>query len=382
MYKQIIVNEERLGKDRVAEYCLKAKSFLESLDLPPCLGVCYRDDDLSPIGKILSGYENYVIFGTGGSSLTGQVIKSITGNKIVHLFDNLDPETFDISCFDPNTTLLIVVSKSGETLETLAQLASVRGWPSKNILVVTEDKDSTLKRLVGRFSLKFIPHPKDIGGRFSAFSINGAIPCYICGLDPLELRGAGKRVIESRIDDIAIGAAVLALCIKDGLSIMPLITYGDKIRALMDWLVQLICESLGKGGSGIMAVNVRGAVYQHSQLQLFLAGPKDKYFNIFSVNNFNKNVSLGNEYTHGLLKSDLMSKVFFSEYKAAFDVLSGTGSPVRSIILDNVSIESIGAIFAHFMLETIASAHLLEIDVFNQPDVDKIKAILKREVRG
>lgn len=376
MYTQKFFNTEYFGKNKFKEFSETAKNFLQHLILPDSLKICYESKDIDNIRDIIhNNYKDYIIFGTGGSSLAGQVIKEFFDVRHIHFFDNIDPQTFNITDFNPFSTLLIIISKSGETLETLSQVAAIpENWPTKNILIITEEKSSRLNTLAHKFNIRSLPHP-NIGGRFSAFSFTGVIPCLIGGLDPVKLRSGGLYVIENKLDDVAHGAALLALSIINKLPIMPLITYNDRCKHLMSWLVQLFSESLGKDGQGITPMPVHGTVYQHSLLQLFLDGPKDKFFNIFhSSYDFNV-ISTKNQFS--IVKPDTLNQVYKEECSAALSVLTATKLPTREIIINSPSEHALGGIFSHFILETIACAHLVNVNPTDQPGVEKIKIILK-----
>lgn len=381
MYTQKFFNTEYFGKNKFEEFSAIAKKFLQDFDLPDALKICYENKDVEKAKDIINNnYKDYIIFGTGGSSLAGQVIKEFFDVRHIHFFDNIDPQTFKITGFDPFSTLLIIISKSGETLETLSQVAALpENWPTENIVIVTEEKLSRLNTLAHKFNIKLLPHSKTIGGRFSVFSFTGVIPCIIGGLDPMKLRLGGIEVIENRLNDVAHGAALLALSIIKKLPIMPLITYNDKCRNLMDWLVQLFAESLGKDEHGITPMPVYGTVYQHSLLQLFLDGPKDKFFNIFhSSYDFNI-ISTKNQFS--MVKPDTLNQVYKEECSSALSVVTQTKLPTREFIINSASEHALGGIFAHFILETIACAHLVNINPMDQPGVEKIKVILKKLLR-
>lgn len=377
MYKQTFFNKNFFNESELTQAIERSHIFLQENKLPESLKICFASDDLKEISTITDlNYDHYVIFGTGGSSLIGQLISSITSCTKISFFDNIDPDNFSLDKFNLSKTLFIFISKSGETIETLSQLYSI---PSKisneNILIITEDKNSTLRNIAENFKIKFLPHPNNIGGRFSAFSITGILPCYISGFDPIKFRQGAIYAIENKLEEISISAAILAMAIKYKISIMPIINYGTKLEKLSSWLIQLISESLGKDGFGITPLQALGTIYQHSQLQLFLDGPKDKYFNIIYSEQITKNIGLNSRYNINN-KSGTMSDIFNLARNSAIEVLKDTLMPVRVIALDNLYEESIGAFLSASMLEIITCAHLLGINPFNQNAVEKIKKLI------
>lgn len=375
MYTQKIFNVERFDKKSLDSYSEQAKEILKNMALPPFLKICneYNMPELNNTAH----YKKYIILGTGGSSLIGQVIKQIFVADNLYFFDNVDPESFAISELLSHETLLVVISKSGNTLETIAQLSAIPdNFPSENIIIVTQDSDSILKSFSVANCIKCIDHPKDIGGRFSAFTFNGAFPCMIANASVQKFHQGAVSAYENRIEEIADVAACTAMSIKSGLNIMPLITYSDKMRCLMSWLSQLIAESLGKDSIGITPMPVYGTVYQHSQLQLFLDGPKDKFFNVFYKTSSKDEIALGKG-KFAVIKNKTMQEIFLAECSAAIKVLSETGLPVRTICVDTLDEYTLGELLSHFMLEIVATAGILGINPYDQPGVEKIKVILR-----
>lgn len=407
MFEQKLFNLDYFDNGKWAELYSEAKNFLASYVMPPALSICERSDDIDAVKKLLpNGYKRYLILGTGGSSLAGQVMKSVFGTDRLYFFDNVDPDSF-FAPFLTDCAALIVISKSGETLETLVQLSAIIDkFNANDILIITEDKDSRLRRISQRLGTKFFPHPSDIGGRFSAFSVVGALPCLLSGGDPTLLRRGALGLISSGLDEVARSAATLAMCSGPGsqINIMSLISYSDVLRPILEWIVQLVSESLGKGGIGVTPTCSSGTVYQHSMLQLFLDGKKDKYFNVFSVKNRQTEVGDGavvvkrgraatirvDSVSSAFVNYDLaldqglaglavsgMRQAFEAERVAALKVLTDSGAPIREFVVDSLNEDSLGGFFAHFMLETIVCAHLLNINPFDQPAVEKIKTLLK-----
>lgn len=375
MYTQNIFNTDRFDKVLLASYSDKAAHILKSMEMLPFLKIC-TSQDTSTLSSI-KHYKKYIILGTGGSSLIGQVIKQIFVANNLYFFDNVDPESFPISELLSHETLLVVISKSGNTLETIAQLSAIPdNFPSENIIIVTQNSDSILKSFSIKHGIKCIDHPKDIGGRFSAFTFNGTFPCMIANASVQKFHQGAVSAYENRIEEIADVAACTAMSIKSGLNIMPLITYSDKMRCLMSWLSQLIAESLGKDSIGITPMPVYGTVYQHSQLQLFLDGPKDKFFNVFYKTSSKDRIDLGAG-RFSIIKNKTMQEIFLSECSAAIEVLSKTGMPLRTICVDELDEYTLGELLSHFMLEIVATAGILGINPYDQPGVEKIKVILR-----
>jgi glucose-6-phosphate isomerase len=153
--------------------------------------------------------------------------------------------------------------------------------------------------------------------------------------------------------------------------------YADQLRLFALWYCQLWAESLGKEGKGTTPVAALGTVDQHSQLQLYLAGPKDKFFTLIAPRWEGKGDEIESalvpEFTH-----KTMGDLFSAELKATYETLKRNHCPVRLITLDKMGEESLGALMMHFIIETILTSYLEEVNAFDQPAVEEGK-ILARE---
>jgi len=178
------------------------------------------------------------------------------------------------------------------------------------------------------------------------------------------------------------GPAGIALAESKGKSISVLLAYCDRLQRLTHWYVQLWAESLGKEGKGTTPLAALGPVDQHSQLQLFIAGPRDKLFTIVTVGATGQGPRIDGELAKlagepgfsGKTIGDLVA----AEGRATAETLVKNGCPVRTIHIDRLDEESLGELMMHFMLETIIAAHLLGIDAFDQPAVEEGKVLAKK----
>ena len=370
--------------------------FFKELTQLDCFNIVKHSEDLSalddPRFKKWCGLKNFVIFGTGGSSLGGQVIHSIANSyeKNLKFVSNLDPGSLEnlLDCTDFDRTGFLVISKSGETLETICQLLVTmdatkysRDFKDK-FVIVTEDKNSTLQQIANQNKFLCFDHPNTIGGRYSVFSLVGMIPAILCGLDPRAIRTGGRRVLDNFGNStykIQEGADFVFRNFEKGICNHVSFIYSDRLRIFGNWLAQLYAESTGKEGKGITPLTAIGSVDQHSQLQLYLDGPQDKCFTFFyekqerSLIIRNENLPAKFEY----LRDKSVAEVFSSQCEATQKVLIENGFNVRRIEFPPVSADNIGALFMHFMLEVACVCKLMEIDPFNQPAVERGKIITK-----
>jgi glucose-6-phosphate isomerase len=218
----------------------------------------------------------------------------------------------------------------------------------------------------------------------------GLLPAAMIGLDIGAIRaGAGLALAPVLAKKppaqvpAALGAALsIALAESKGKSINVLFAYCDRLQRLTHWYVQLWAESLGKGGKGTTPLAALGPVDQHSQLQLFIAGPRDKLFTVVTVGTAGQGPHMDGELAKlagepgfsGKTIGDLVA----AEGRATAETLAKNGCPVRTFHIDRLGEESLGELMMHFMLETIVAAHLLGIDAFDQPAVEEGKVLAKK----
>jgi glucose-6-phosphate isomerase len=266
------------------------------------------DAALPVVDTFAKGASDIFIYGMGGSCLGGQVLAQLIGygtpafawpksGPRLHFFDNLDAQSLDaaLSNVDLRTTRFVVISKSGGTPETasqaLASLAALEkaggGKDAKHhFLFITEPKSSPMRRLAERLGAPVIEHPPAVGGRYSALTVVGLVPARLAGLDVKAFRAGAKTVMDPILAGAkaadsapALGAALAVTCAEErGVVVNVMMPYLDRLERFAMWYRQLWAESLGKQGKGTTPVRALGPVDQHSQVQLYLDGPKDKLF--------------------------------------------------------------------------------------------------------
>jgi glucose-6-phosphate isomerase len=158
--------------------------------------------------------------------------------------------------------------------------------------------------------------------------------------------------------------------------------YCDRLERFTRWYVQLWAESLGKDGKGTTPVPALGPVDQHSQVQLFIAGPRDKLFNVVTVGAAGKGPRMDAELAKRAGESDFAGKTIgdltAAEGRATAETLANNGCPVRTFHMERLDEAALGELLMHFMLETIVAAHLMGIDAFDQPAVEEGKVLAKK----
>jgi len=383
----------------------------------PLLRLPERKDDLEAleaVAKKLQEGTDIMFLGTGGSSLGGQTLAQLGDFGVqglsamrkeprVHFLDNLDPITLGAALqhLPLKTTRFVAISKSGGTAETLMQtmaaMAALKAAGVKklgeHLFGLTEPagpgRRNGLRDLLSGTGAAMLEHDRGIGGRYSVFSNVGLLPALVLGLDAGAIREGARRallpVIEKKLPaDVpaAQGAALSVAAAESGKNITVLMAYADRLERFTKWWVQLWAESLGKNGKGTTPIRALGTVDQHSQLQLYLDGPRDKLFTLV----FSKAAGAG-----GLVPPDLaddrrlaylagrrLGDLLDAEQRATAETLIRRGCPTRIMTVEHVDERAIGALMMHYMLETIIAAHLLGVDPFDQPAVEDGKVLARR----
>lgn len=370
------------------------------------------------LAKLSKGAKTIVFFGTGGSGLGGQTLAQLAGWNIPGLldetqlnrprtrfYDNLDPITLQsaLASLDLAKTRFVLTSKSGGTVETLAQAIATFAAIEKAgltdkipalFLGLTEPaapgKANGLRALLDAYKVPMLDHHTGIGGRFSVLSNVGLLPALARGLDVRALRKGARGVIEQMLSakaaseiPAAVGAAVASALLTDyGVSTHVMMPYSDRLSSFSHWFVQLWAESLGKSGKGTSPIACLGPLDQHSQLQLFQDGPRDHLMTIVRT----PSAGLGPKISAKLAKTagvaflggKTVGDLVAAQGEAVPEALAKAGRPVRLIDLPRLDEYTMGALLMHFMLETIFMADLIGVDPYDQPAVELAK-ILTRE---
>ncbi|MDI1347135.1 MAG: glucose-6-phosphate isomerase [Pseudolabrys sp.] len=357
-----------------------------------------------------------VLLGTGGSSLGGQTLAQLAGHAVpgvdafrsgarLHFMDNLDPDSFAalLERLPLQTSRFVAISKSGGTGETLMQtIAALTALQAASLgpripdifLGLSEPakagKANGLRDLLGKFKVPMLDHHTGVGGRFSVLTNVGLLPSALLGLDVVAIReGAGLALApvlaKKKAAEVpaALGAALsVALAETKGKSIAVLMAYADRLERFSRWYVQLWAESLGKGGKGTTPIAALGPVDQHSQLQLFIGGPRDKLFTVITTDRAGLGPRIDKDLAKAAGEPGLGGKTIgdlvAAQGRATAETLAKNGCPVRTIHLPRIDEENLGELLMHFMLETIIAAQLLGVDAFDQPAVEEGKVLAKK----
>ena len=359
----------------------------------------------STASHIQTQFKNLVVLGTGGSSLNGQALVGLRSceNRVgnvptrVHFMDNIDP--YDVQCLlgsiDLQKTAFLVISKSGKTLETLTQMMvcidfvrkAVGNAVGKHFFVVSDPIDNPLRQVGIAIQATLLDHEPDVGGRFSTFTNVGLLPAKVAGVDIHKARQGAASIIADTFASkshsaVAKGAALNVAFIQKGMNVNVMMAYIDRLANFVTWYRQIWAESLGKEGRGSTPVKAMGTLDQHSQLQLYLDGPRDKLFTLITMDTARDGYRISTEglpdIGMGYVNDKTLGDVLQAEHQATISTMIRKQCPVREIRIKKLDEHVLGALLMHFTLETIVVAGLLGINAFDQPAVEDGKILARQ----
>ncbi len=336
--------------------------------------------------KKFKKFKTIFIIGMGGSILGAKAIYDFLKHKIKKNFifiDNLD-ENYLKSIKKNNSlskSLFIIISKSGNTIETISNTYFFKSFlKSKNTIILTENKNSFLRNLAKEKKFNFLEHKKFIGGRYSVLSEVGMLPAYLMGFKVENFKKNLSKFIYNK--KIILSSANLInnkYKIKNT-KILVFFNYVPELNNFLYWSQQLFAESLGKNKKGFIPVISNAPKDHHSLLQLYLDGPKDKVFYIFSSSKrgnlktksdfFNDNVKY--------LRKKKYNDIKDSQKNAFLRVLKNKKIPFREINIQKFNEDTIGKLFLQFIMETIFIGKLINVNPFDQPAVEEVKVLTKK----
>jgi glucose-6-phosphate isomerase len=351
-------------------------------------------------------FDDVVVLGIGGSALGVIALRTALGepgmSPRLHVLDNVDPRSIAqlLVALKPERTLWCVISKSGTTVETLAQYALARAWVeraklpvAKHFAFVTDPAAGPLRAIANRDSIPAFEVPSNVGGRFSVFTPVGTLPALLAGYDaPAFLSGARSMLERCGSGDLSSNPSGLFAALmwrahqKAGQGTHVLMPYSDGLRDLAPWFVQLWGESLGKKDSdglpgGPTPLGARGATDQHSLLQLLMEGPADKVVAFVRLATHREDLRLAGA---GLLpeaaafmNDRTLGELLDAEADATARALVSAGRPSFTITLDTCDARGIGEAMMLFMQATIYAGALYRVDPLGQPGVELGKRLAK-----
>ena len=419
-YTNMLAVENGITEDELKARFPRAKTALMSLrakrdqirwrDLP------YNQDEV--VKKILEvaedvrkRAESFVVLGIGGSALgpiaVQQALNHPRYNELprekrngpkLYVEDNVDPERMAalMDVIDPETTVFNVITKSGSTSETMAQLLIVTRMlvdlygkeHLKDRLIATTDKEKgNLVGIAKEYGLTTFVVPDGVGGRFSELCPVGLLPAAVCGIDVVAmLKGAAEMDALSDSEHIADNPALMyalleTIAMEKGANIGVLMPYADSLKYFADWYAQLWAESLGKKKDGKRfgqtPVKALGVTDQHSQVQLYTDGPFDKTVTFLGVDEYRTTFNIPHAFDENpnvaFLSGHTLNELIQAERRATEHAVTVSGHMNKTIMLPEVNANTIGQLIMFFELATAYAGELLAINAYDQPGVEEGK---------
>ncbi len=360
-------------------------------------------------------FENILVLGIGGSALGGIAVTEALlkpywnllsedqrdGFPRIFFLDNIDPDSITglLDVLDLSKTLVNVITKSGDTAETMSQFMIVKDRLEKelgdnyryNIVATTDKKTGILRQISEQEGYKAFVVPDDVGGRFSVFSAVGLLPFALVGID-IDSIVNGIKDMDLALKNTDINENIAAqnalihylLDIQKGKNISVMMPYSSRLKYISDWYVQLWAESLGKNKNksgedinvGPTPVKALGATDQHSQIQLYNEGPNNKIIDFIRVAEFDNTLKIPDifEYTGiGYLGGKTINQLINAEADSTRVALSDYQRPTVTITIDKIDGYNIGQLLYMFEVQTAITGELYNVDTFNQPGVEQAK---------
>lgn len=371
----------------------------------------YLKQSLEIAGEISNKYQTLIVCGMGGSSLGAKAIcgtrffdiqnSQKTHNKKIHFLDNIHHQNLNdfLQTLNFNKTAFLFISKSGKTIETICQTLLITNFYQEQITVnkadnlyfITEknNKDqnpNSLAKIANNYQRPIIEHDQDIGGRYSCFTPVALIPVSFYEIDIEKYLSGAKDILNYFINDktdlVHKGAYFLQQAQKQNLDIQVSMPYLARLYHFNYWYNQLLAESIGKNGQGITPLKALGSVDQHSVLQLFLDGKKDKFFTFLTTSNKNKGDDLRiPEYLQDYLKylkNNKLGDVIYANQEATIKTIKNKNHLLRRFDIEQLDEYTLGQLMMYFMLETIFYAKIIKVNPFDQPAVEEGKIYAKQ----
>lgn len=382
--KIVGLGEKGLSLSTLRQESAKIGGFLRSFDergqgftfLPKLHGLVLAAKELAE--KMKGRFKDIVVLGIGGSALGVRCLRdalkgplwNLNGAPRLFILDNLDTVDDVELLLDLDKTLFIVISKSGETLETMTQYHYFKQKVSKeNFVFITDPSKGELRALGKEYGIPMLDIPENVGGRFSVLSPVGMFPALLLDL-PIEeiLKGAEAMVRRFRSGEFEmnlpfqLATAQYLLEWKQGITMQVLMPYSSRLLSLADWYAQLLAESLGKQGKGLTPLKALGVTDQHSQLQLWSEGPRDKLILFLEVEQ-------GDYSFHDLMNIEKHgTELALTEY----------GRPNLTLSVPKVNAYELGQLFMFFECSIAFLGEYYRINAFDQPGVERGKQLTQK----
>ena len=339
----------------------------------------YSKKDLKKYKK----YKSFRVFGMGGSILGAEAIYQFMRHKIKKNFifiNNLKPNF--TNCERNKKVVNLVVSKSGNTLETISNLNVLlkKKTTNKNIFII-ENKNNYLSKIAKKIKAEVFEHKNFIGGRYSILSEVGMLPAELMGLKEKKFKKYNYLINNKNfINNLVNNVSSTLKFIRQGKSNSVILNYDEKSENFFKWYQQLIAESLGKKSKGILPIISTMPKDNHSLMQFYLEGSKNNFYTFFNVKE-RKSERINNNNLlkpYQYLRNKTLYKILVSQMEATQRIFKRKNLPFRSFDILNRTEDSMGELFCFFIMETILLGRALNVNPFDQPSVELVKTETKK----
>lgn len=332
--------------------------------------------DLGSIENIRApeNIETIAIVGIGGSSLGAKTLieaclPHANGKRFIFL-DNVDPDFVSKSLKQLNLdkTFFALISKSGETIEilSLAKILLAKIKSPHNFLTITDNPESSLGKLAQKHRISMFRSQQNVPGRFSVLDIVGLLPASLAGIKINQVLSGAQNAKWKAAYELA---CAQYLAYASGKNISVIFPYAQTLESFSDWYIQLLSESIGKSKKiGITPTKAIGVKDQHSQLQLFLDGPDDKFYIFIKPETSRLDIKIPSE-------KFTLKNLFDSEYDGVKQAFINRQRTFVEISLPEITPEVLGELLFFFELEIAFLGRLLNVNIENQPAVELNKKI-------
>ena len=340
----------------------------------------FKESYNKKILRKFSTSKNFRIIGMGGSILGAEAIYSFLKDKIKKNFIFINDLDESIKSKKNQKYSNLVVSKSGETIETIVNFNLLSKKTDKN-LFITENRKSYLYEIAEKLKAEIVHHHNFIGGRYSVLSETGMLPAELMGLDSKKFRQLNtlinnKKYMKSLVANVE---SILFFINKKKYNSI-ILNYDKKSEGLFYWYQQLVAESLGKNRKGLLPIVSNMPKDNHSLMQLYLEGFNNNFFTFFYVNEKSSSKIINDKILskRKYLKNKKLTDIIFAQKKATENIFNNRNIPFRSFEIKKRNEKTLGELFCFFILETILLGKAMKINPYNQPAVELIKDETKK----
>ena len=347
----------------------------ENSDILKSLGKNYENNFNKKKLVKYKKFSNFRVIGMGGSILGTQAIYDFLKDKINKKFSFVNNLQSQNKINKKKKFTNIIVSKSGETIETIVN-SNILIKKKDNNIFITENKSSYLYLLANKLKAEIIHHNNFIGGRYSVLSEVGMLPAELMGLQANQFKQFNHLIKNKKfLDSLILNVSSILYFINKKKNNSILINYDQRSKNLLSWYQQLVAESLGKHQKGLLPIVSNMPKDNHSVMQLYLDGFQNNFFTFFYTHDdesskVNNNLLLPNrEY----LKNKNISEILYAQKIGTESVFKKKNIPFRSFEIKKRNEKTLGELFCFFILETILIGKALNINPYDQPAVELIK---------